>query len=288
MGVVSGHRACKSCGHFRLLDDYSPKQFVTGPGAAICSECAANADGLEEGNTQDTCRDNQDAHMAALDKNQLQKPFAQGAFRFVASGRYEGGSLNGKKCVSKWFKTGATLDKTYFSLDIKAVDKAMELVRAFNEKDIVRGIVWVNQPEVWTFNDNCGPDWAGKKLLNERFIHNYEHFNSNTGWSDCSIRWGQFMQVLSHFTYHATGRQLVLVDQQGGIYPGGVILSDPVILSVDRSYGVTDLGPRGISSFFAAHTCTDWYRRSWCTPPNPIRYYASVKCTTMEEDSSRS
>lgn len=73
MGVASGRRACKSCGHLRLLDDYSAEQWVKDCGAAICSGCIANAD----------------------------SPTA-----------------------------GATLDT---SLDIQAVDKAMELVRAFNK-----------------------------------------------------------------------------------------------------------------------------------------------------------
>lgn len=282
MGVASGRRACQSCGHLRLMDDYSTEQWVKGPGAAICLGCIANADSLTAGATLDTCRDNQDAQRAVLDDDQLQKPFAQGAFRYVASSRYEGGCLDGKKCVSKWFKTGATFDKKYFSLDIQAVDKAMELVRAFNKAEVVRGVVRVSQPAVWQFAKNCGPDWAGKKLLKERYIHNYEHFNSNTGWSDTSVRWGEIMQALSHFTYHETGGRLMLVDLQGGVYPGGVILSDPVILSVARAYGVTDLGPRGISSFFAAHTCTDWCRRSWATPANPARHYAPVKATTME------
>lgn len=285
MGVASGRRACKSCGHARQLDDYSAEEWVKGPGAAICMGCIANADSLTEGATLDTCRDNQDAQVATFDVGQLQKPFAQGEFRFVASGRYEGGSLDGKKCVSKWFKTGATFDEKFFSLDIQAVDKAMELVRAFNKAEIVRGIVRVSQPAVWQFKDNCGPDWAGKKALQERYIHNYEHFNSNTGWSDTSVRWGEVMQALSHFTYHDTGGRLMLVDLQGGVYPGGVVLSDPVILSVARAYGVTDLGPRGISSFFAAHTCTDWCRRSWATPARPTRHYAPVKATTMEDGS---
>lgn len=283
MGVASGLRTCKSCGHRRPLDDYSAEEWVKGAGMAICAGCVANADGLAEGEAIDTCRDSQDALKGTIENGQLQKPFAQGAFRFVASGRYVGGSLDGKKNVCKWFKTGATFDKTYFSLDIKAVDKAMELVRAFNKEEIIRGIVRVNRPSVWHFKANCGPNWAGKNCLDEPYIHNFEHFNSNTGWSDTSVRWGEVMQALSHFSYHHTRGQFMLVDLQGGVFPGGVILSDPVILSEDRSYEVTDLGPRGISSFFAAHMCTDWCRRSWSKPASRTRYYATVKSTTMEE-----
>lgn len=43
----------------------------------------------------------------------------------------------------------------------------------------------------------------------------------------------------------------------GGFYRDGVILTDPVILSRQRLFGVTDLGADGISTFFHHHTCTD-------------------------------
>lgn len=47
------------------------------------------------------------------------------------------------------------------------------------------------------------------------------------------------MQALSHFSYHITGGSYVLCDLQGGIYQHQVILSDPVMLSRFREYGVT-------------------------------------------------
>lgn len=91
------------------------------------------------------------------------------------------------------------------------------------------------------------------------------------------------MQALSHFTYHKTDRQLMLVDLQGCVIPGGVILTDLVILSRTRSYWVTDLGPNGISNLFSHHVCTDVCRRPWKVHPNPVRYYAPTRETTMEK-----
>lgn len=72
-------------------------------------------------------------------------------------------------------------------------------------------------------------------------------------------------QALSHFSYHATGGSYVLCDLQGGVMEGGkgVILTDPVILSRDREFGVTDLGAEGISTFFARHRCTKFCREHW-------------------------
>jgi len=283
MGATSDDRACKSCGHFRPKTEYSTEQWAQGTGSSYCRGCVANADGANEGEPIDESRDNKDANKFTFDRGQLQTPFAQGQFRWVASGKYsDGSSMDGKKGVSKWFKTGATFESTYFDLDIEAVDQAIKLVAEFNKEEIVRGIIRVNRPAVWRFMDNCGPAWAGKKYLQEPYIHNYQRFNSNTGWSNTKVRWGDIMQALSHFSYDNTGGKAVLVDLQGGVYPNGAILTDPVILSADRSYGVTDLGPRGISSFFAAHTCTDFCRRSWSKPADTKRYYSAVETTTME------
>ncbi len=68
---------------------------------------------------------------------------------------------------------------------------------------------------------------------------------------------------------------------QGGIYQYELVLSDPVILSQTRKYGVTDLGRDGITSFFSQHTCNRYCRRKWINPTNPRRHFAPVAGTTM-------
>lgn len=73
----------------------------------------------------------------------------------------------------------------------------------------------------------------------------------------------------------------VLCDLQGGIYQREVVLSDPVILSRNRDYGVTDLGPDGISSFFYQHNCNQFCRPHWTMPSNPNEHFRPVLGTTM-------
>jgi hypothetical protein len=58
--------------------------------------------------------------------------------------------------------------------------------------------------------------------------------------------------------------------------------ADPVIMSRTRSYGVTDLGPDGISTFFARHRCNRYCQSYWQKPRNVAVYYASTSSTTME------
>lgn len=121
----------------------------------------------------------------------------------------------------------------------------------------------------------------GHKVLVEPFIKNWEKFNSNTGWANNDNPWPMVMQAISHFSYHITNGHMVLCDLQGGCYSDGVILTDPVILSNTRSFGVTDLGPKGISSFFSQHVCNSYCRPTWLKPQDKQKYFAPVKCTTM-------
>lgn len=53
-------------------------------------------------------------------------------------------------CVCKWFKTGAVYEDAFFANDLKAVDKAQEIIDAFNDLQIANTI-HLNRPEVWRF-----------------------------------------------------------------------------------------------------------------------------------------
>jgi hypothetical protein len=81
------------------------------------------------------------------------------------------------------------------------------------------------------------------------------------------------MQALSHYTYHVSGGQFVLCDLQGGIYRHSVVITDPVILSRTRQYGVTDLGAEGISTFFHRHECNQYCSSRWQRPRKTHAYF---------------
>jgi hypothetical protein len=160
------------------------------------------------------------------------------------------------------------------------MNKALHLVREWNNQGFIKQTIKVNMPDVWAFTRNSR--WAGRKVLQEPFIGNYQKFNSNTGWADSSSAWPKVMQALSHFSYHASGGQFVLCDLQGGIYKGGVVvLTDPVILSRNKTYGITDLGPTGISSFFSNHRCNEYCRSQWSMPADQSRYHQIQMGTSM-------
>lgn len=207
-------------------------------------------------------------------------------FRWVHKGRYapdpifsghdDGGPQNGQLCVLKEFKTGSVYEDSFFLNDIHAVRKAGEFIEAFNQMnrnpfdqpltgDYKK--VLLNQPAVWQRVD---PDHTGKysKTLVEPMLEfEFLKFNSNSGYS----KGADFMQALSHFSYHHSGGKYLLCDLQGGHYEDMYVLTDPVIISNndEKVYGATDLGSEGIGNFFAHHKCNRFCKASWLKPFRP-------------------
>lgn len=91
------------------------------------------------------------------------------------------------------------------------------------------------------------------------------------------------MQALSHYSYHKNAGKFLLCDLQGGILSNGrgAVLTDPVILSRDRSYGVTDLGPEGMSTFFSRHVCNGFCMAHWQKPRDQAAYFRVFAGTSM-------
>ncbi|DBA01666.1 TPA: LOW QUALITY PROTEIN: hypothetical protein N0F65_010317 [Lagenidium giganteum] len=228
----------------------------------------------------ETARENKSTR-ATFSKDALENPFAEGAFRWVAEGKYTEGERQGERCVTKWFKKGSVYEDEFFREDIKAVEKTIDLVSAWNNLNIVNKTIMVNRATVWTCDRRSG-NWRGRKTLTEPFIHHFRKFNSNSGWANSKTPWPKVMQALSHFSYHVSGGQFVLCDLQGGIYSNAVVLTDPVILSRTRSYGVTDLGPSGILTFFHRHVCNEYCSRKWSQPRETAAYFPERKGTSME------
>ena len=237
-------------------------------------------------NTETARRNNSSS--AIVNSYDLNHPFAEGSFRYVAKGTYTSGRRRGERCVAKWFKTGSVYEESYFHADIKTANKCIELVTKWNDSSGIDKTVQVNLPAVWTFDDECSDHIRNTKVLIEPFISNYEKFNSNTGWYSDGVAWGRAMQALSHCSYDASGGNLLLCDLQGGVYSNGIVLTDPVIMSqVAGQYGPTDLGSEGISSFFATHRCNEYCRRHWRKPRNRMSYYNPRAGTTMEHVPTR-
>jgi hypothetical protein len=196
-------RTCAACSRSLPRTSYTANQYSKGGGVSRCASCV-------HGHSRDTPSAKQSnsgryngSKAASFSRDALDHPFAQGGFRWVAKGTYDEGLRSGQACVTKWFKTGTVFSDDYFTLDIKAVNKALEIVNLFNQLGIVKQVIKINVAEVWTCTADSPGDLVGSRNLLEPFIENYEKFNSNSGWSDESVGWAEVMQALSHFSYHA-------------------------------------------------------------------------------------
>ena len=186
------NRQCASCN--RVLDgsSYSNNQWRKAVGVSRCHSCVNGGGGGGSGggggvdHTQTARRNN--ATQASFQSYDLDHPFAEGGFRWVAKGVYAVGNRAGQACVCKWFKSGAVYEETFYDLDIKATTLALEIIGSWNQANRINRLVQINTPEVWTFQqtDSQNDNWAGRKVLQEPFIQNYQKFNSNTGWADDS------------------------------------------------------------------------------------------------------
>jgi len=210
----------------------------------------------------------------------LQTRWNQGAFRWVHKGLYtinpaipfdDGGPQNGQLCVLKEFKSGSVYEDSFFQNDIKAVDKAGAIITAFNVHFANRyapgkKTIMLNRPAVW---QEVYPDSTGKhkkKLVEPMLEGEFLKFNSNSGYTNGA----EFMQALSHYSYHQTHGQHLLCDLQGGHYEDCYVLTDPVVMSRNKKeFGATDLGVEGMNNFFAHHKCNGFCDRTWLKPTSP-------------------
>ena len=216
---------CPDCHRNLKQSSYSKNQWSKGVGGSRCSACVHGTGGTPANDWPKPAREN-NATEATFTTYALKNPFADGIFRWVAKGVYTRGQCADEPCVCRWFKSGGVFEKKLFSLDIKAVEKATDLIREWNAAGVVDKVVRMDVPEVWTFTDGSGEDWAGRKVLQEPFIEDWEICNSNTGWSDDDMPWGCVLQALSQFSYHSSGGQFVSCDLQGGIYADGIVLTE--------------------------------------------------------------
>ncbi|KAL7783424.1 kinase-like domain-containing protein [Trichoderma ceciliae] len=158
--------------------------------------------------------------------------------RYNNSRIYTSGPRQGQERAVKWLTSGAVFLNTYYTLDIKTVNKSLEIVNKFNQSNIINKAI-----------KRSSKQWSGQRHLYEPFIQNYPSSNSNTRWNDSSIAWGEAMQALSHISYHITGGNHILV---------------------------TDLGSGGISLFFSQHSCSAYCHPDLTKPAKPIHFLASL------------
>uniref|UniRef100_A0A7R9WJI9 Alpha-type protein kinase domain-containing protein n=1 Tax=Pseudictyota dubia TaxID=2749911 RepID=A0A7R9WJI9_9STRA len=179
-----------------------------------------------------------------------------GAFRTAYAGTYIGGNRNQQEAVCKCFKHNfRVLENEFFGHDFRVADKAIEYAEDWNGICEVGKEILVTRGDVHTI--------GGTKYLVEPLIRYFTKFTSNNGWiaDEDDEGWSVLaMEAFSHYTYHRSGGSLIVCDIQGRYRHNSYNrskcrfeLTDPAICSRRRTYGPTDLGEKGIDSFFENH-----------------------------------
>ncbi|EPY17251.1 hypothetical protein STCU_10726 [Strigomonas culicis] len=107
----------------------------------------------------------------------------------------------------------------------------------------------------------------------------FKKYNNNCGYVPRNARWTP--QAFSHYTYHASRHQLMIVDIQGV----DDIYTDPQILSPDgEGYGRGNLGMKGIRRFLESHRCNSVCKALGLPPVN---HYTEGAAEPMRATSAR-
>ena len=172
----------------------------------------------------------------------------------------------------KWFKN--EYENNSFNTDLEAVEQTTRIISSWNRSMNTGVLIRINFPEVWTVQ--------GRKSFVEPYYENFFKINSNTGWTvSISNSMVEMLQALSHYSYHVSSGQFVICDLQGGLYRDYVVLTDPVVLSRNQRFGPSDLGPKGMSTFFHHHRCNRFCHANWTQPRDQNNYFQRTASTTM-------
>jgi len=206
----------------------------------------------------------------------------EGAFRVCLEGTYVGGNRNQQEAACKRFKPEyRLLQDEFFAVDMEIIDKTIEFAEYWNENCEYGKEIMVNKGNFQLSN-------SGIKYLVEPLIRYYTKFTSNSGWIANTGNWQvRAMEAFSHYTYHRSSGQMIVCDLQGrrkkrnGRQSARFELTDPAICSRTRRYGPTDLGEKGIDSFFDNHVCNEFCESHWHRPKHTRQWFPLTQGTSM-------
>jgi hypothetical protein len=207
----------------------------------------------------------------------------EGTFRVCLEGTYRGGNRNAQAAACKRFKPQfRAMEVEFFAKDFQIVDQAILVAEEWNA-------FCESGKEVLVTKGNIQHSNSGIPYLVEPLIRSYAKYTSNSGWIGDTDDWQvRCMEAFSHFSYHQSGGSLIVCDIQGGYKHNRFSkskscfqLTDPAICSRRRGHGPTDLGEKGIDSFFANHDCNGFCQSNWSRPRYATQWFPLSQGTSM-------
>jgi hypothetical protein len=194
--------------------------------------------------------------------------FQSGTFRYAYRGTGIGGADNSKKFVVKIPKDASTFNDV--SKDVMIPGIVDEYCSDFVVQISYQGKISVL--EVSTKQITRPPGWAlfgfieipsnvnlylNRTVMIENFLEGtFRKWSNNWMYVDPVVTdINEVMQAFSHYSWARSKGKLLICDLQGVVSGSDVTLTDPVIHSIGRKYGGSDMGIYGIVAFFRRHKC---------------------------------
>ncbi|KAG5476933.1 hypothetical protein LSCM1_05266 [Leishmania martiniquensis] len=173
------------------------------------------------------------------------QPFSQGNMR-ASYYMIDMRRLNCLLVAKRYLKS--TLQEDQYFDDVSMHSIAGHWARVFNTMNPPKKVRFVPAAVLMLPGRNPPLILAMEPQLTGKFVK----YNNNCGYVRRKARWTP--QAFSHFTYHASGHELMVVDIQGV----DDFYTDPQILSPDgEGYGRGNLGKEGIRRFLESHRCNE-------------------------------
>jgi len=211
----------------------------------------------------------------------------EGQFRIAYAGTYLNGNRKNQEAVCKSFKSKyKVIEQEFFDTDDRVNERAIQFAEDWNDICPQGKDIQITYGTVSYLND-------GNSYLIEPLIRYFQKFTSNNGWiaNENDVGWAVLaMEAFSHFTYHRSGGQMIVCDLQGRYrfdrYNRNKCrfeLTDVAICSRQKRFGVTDLGEKGIESFFYNHRCNKFCHcnGTWSSPRMQRNWFDSHSGTSM-------
>ena len=190
-------------------------------------------------------------------------PFAQGRFRFAYMGECtEPLWKKGKKVVVKKLKESYTWNPSDWDTTVKIQKKAAELAQGFNAFARTNRPIRFTEIGVFQVSSFQGADpnathvQLGESVIVEDYIEgDFKKWCNNYGFISTE---SESLPAFMHWSWVHTRGELMVADLQGVWKQDGFVLTDPVIMSLNNSYGPTDTGAEGMVMFFYNHQCNSF------------------------------
>ena len=190
--------------------------------------------------------------------------FAEGRFRNAYMGTWiRPREKEGQKCVVKERKDTYTWKATDWKVSEDIVKKAKELAVGFNSFSKTNRPISFTDVQVIKVVKQRDPN-ATPKLDEHVVVENYlygdfKKWCNNYGFiSDEAVKTAASLPAFMHWSWVHTQGQLMIANLQGVRREDRYCLTDPVILSLNKVYGATDMGVEGMALFFLHNKCNDF------------------------------